>query len=467
MLTTRRHFLGGAAVSAAFAGLALAQEAPLESYRNEVFGYGPLRPDPEGLFDLPEGFSYTVVSRASEAMDDGLVVPHKADGMACFPLGGDRVRLVRNHELKVADINHGALGPGRTLIDRLNRKRVYDLDDNGLPLPGGTTTITYDLKTRRRVDQHLSLAGTTVNCAGGPTPWGSWLSCEEVVLNPGQGVRKSHGWVYEVPAGARGLVKAEPLPALGRFQHEAAAVDPRTGVIYLTEDSFDHKGLFYRFLPNDRRRPSRGGRLQALGVRDAPRGGDLRNFKGEPVTWTPGSWRDVTWIDLEGVDSAGADLRFRGQAAGAAFVGRGEGVFLSRDGLYIAATSSGPTQHGQILRYVPSPDEGQPGETDAPGYIQLFAEPVDGRALDYPDNLTVAPWGHILACEDRYSKDLKNHLRGITAQGQAYTIGRNVHPDNAELAGVCFSPDGSTLFVNIYWPGITLAITGPWAAFRA
>lgn len=472
MTASRRTFISGAAVTAAFAGFALrarAQEeaeAP-ETYRNEVYGYGPLQEDPYRILDLPAGFSYRIVSQAGETMSDGLLVPHKADGMACFPLGGDRVALVRNHELKLTDRNIGPLGLGRRLAGKLDKSKAYDLDDDGFPLPGGTTTLVYDLRAKSLVSQHLSLAGTTVNCAGGATPWGSWLSCEESTLAAGLGSAKDHGWVFEVPAVAKGLVDPVPLKAMGRFQHEAAAVDPRTGVIYLTEDSFDHKGLFYRFLPNDRTNPAKGGRLQALGLKAAPEGGDVRNFVNDPVTWKVGDVQDVTWIDLKGIDNPDEDLRFRGQAAGAAFVGRGEGVFFGHDAIYFACTSSGPQGHGQILRYVPSPREGQAGEADQPGRLHLFVEPADERVLDYADNIAIAPWGHLFACEDRYSDTERNHVKGVTPDGKVYTVARNVFTGNAEVAGVCFSPDGSTMFVNIYMPGITLAVTGPWGSFRA
>jgi secreted PhoX family phosphatase len=469
-MTTRRGFIAAAAVTAAFGGYAIragAQRAVDETYRNEVYGYGPLREDPHGIFDLPEGFSYRIVSRAGETMDDGLYVPGKTDGMACFPLDGSRVVLVRNHELWPSNIERGPAGPELRMIDKIDRMKAYDLDLEGRPLPGGTTTIVYDLAARRRVSQHLSLTGTVMNCSGGATPWGSWLSCEETVQQAGDGAHKDHGWVFEVPASARGLVEPRPLTGLGRFQHEAAAIDPRTGIVYLTEDSYDHLGLFYRFLPNDRRRLEAGGRLQALGLREAPEGGDVRNFKGQPVTWGAGDRKDVVWIDLEGIDNPHGDLRLRGQKAGAAFVGRGEGVFFGRDAVYFACTSSGPSQNGQILRYVPSPHEGRAGEADEPGQLELFVESADEKVLDYADNLAIAPWGHIFACEDRYSDTDRNHLRALTPEGKVYTVGRNVFEGNAELAGACFSPDGSTCFVNIYSPGITLAITGPWERFRA
>lgn len=123
-------------------------------------------------------------------------------------------------------------------------------------------------------------------------------------------------------------------------------------------------------------------------------------------------------------------------------------------------------QARSIFRYVPSAFEGQPGETDQPGKLQLFVESQNGRVLDYADNLVVAPWGHVIVCEDRYSDTLRNHLRGVTPEGKIYTLARNVHADNSEFAGACFSPDGGTLFVNLQNPGFTLAISGPWGAVK-
>lgn len=460
---SRRAFLGASAASLAFAGYARAQEEMSEdTYRNEVEGYGPLQEDPYRIFDLPAGFSYRIISQGGETMDDGLLVPDKFDGMGSFGLGPDRVILVRNHELKVTDRNFGPLGLGRRLTG-LDKTKAYDLDDDGFALPGGTTTLVYNLKTGRTEKQHLSLTGTTVNCAGGVTPWGSWLSCEEVTTQAGFNVGKDHGYVFEVPSRAKGLVQAVPLKALGRFKHEAACVDPRTGIVYLTEDKDD--SLLYRLITAAPGELLKGGRLQALGFVEEPEGCDTRNWEGA-TGMAPGSWRKARWIDLDDVEAPDDDLRLRGAQGGAAIFARGEGIFWGNNELYFTCTSGGAGGAGQIMRYVPSAREGHPDEKDAPGRVQLFVESADRNVLDYADNITIAPWGHIIACEDRYSDVERNHLKGITPEGKVYTIGRNVFRGNAELAGVCFSPDGSTMFLNIYQPGITLAITGPWSSFR-
>jgi len=467
MIASRRHLLTAAAGSAAFLGLsrlANAGDAAVDpaGYVNEVSGYGPLQTDPAGLFDLPAGFSYRVVSRAGDPMSDGLLTPDKMDGMGCFALDSDRVILVRNHELKPMDGDRGAFGPGRTLAGKIAADRIYDRDDSGLPMVGGTSTLVYDLRKRALETHHLSLAGTSTNCAGGVTPWGSWLSCEETTQGKGVEAGKDHGWVFEVPSRTRGLVDPTPLAGLGRFRHEAAAVDPATGVIYLTEDMAE--GLFYRFLPNDRTRLQAGGRLQALALPEG-RDADARNW--EASYWRQGDWRSARWIDLDGVDNPYEDLRYRGRAAGAAWFARGEGVFFGRGELYFACTSGGPGALGQIMRYVPSREEGKPGEADNPGRVQLFCEPHDARVMEMCDNVAVSPWGHLFVCEDK--TEGYNHLRAVTPQGKVYAMGRHAKPPaddgvNSELAGVCFSPDGSTLFVNIYRPGVTLAITGPWPA---
>jgi secreted PhoX family phosphatase len=462
---SRRSFLALAATSAAFGGLSQAfAQAPAE-YRNEVVGYGPLKPDPDGLFDLPEGFSYRIVSRAGEAMDDGLLTPGKMDGMACFADGPDRVILVRNHELRSSELDRSAFGADGALASKIAADKVYDRIPGGAPISGGTTSLIWDLRQQRRVTQHLSLAGTAVNCAGGRTPRRTWLSCEETEILPGPDAEKSHGWVFEVPADLRGLADPVPITGMGRFKHEATATDPHTGIVYLTEDFAD--GLFYRYLPNDPARLHAGGRLQALGFQEGA-AADPRNW--EHAFWKVGERRKVVWIDMDGVDSLGGDLRKRGAAKGAARFARGEGVWFGDGELFFTCTSGGPTRDGQILRYRPSRQEGRPGEKDRPGELQLFVESHDAAVMSMVDNLAVAPWGHLVVCEDKYAG--RNALKGVTPKGQVYTIGCNAAAPqhgapNSELAGVCFSPDGSTLFVNIYLPGTTLAITGPWKTLKA
>ena len=465
----RRDLIAGSTAALAFAGLARSVHAQTvaaeETYVNEVPGYGPLVSDPNRLLDLPEGFTYQVISQSGDTMDDGLFVPGQPDGMGCFDLGGGKLALVRNHELKGSSALHRNLGPGgfhQERIDRLDAARAYDTYKDGRVLPGGTTTLVYDLATRQTVSQHLSLAGTSTNCAGGRTPWGSWLTCEETEQTSADAdVTKAHGYVFEVPANAVGLVDPVPLKAMGRFEHEAVCVDPRTGVVYLTEDKVD--GLFYRFIPTTPGKLADGGRLQAMAIRGKP-AADTRNH--EAREWAVNDWREVVWIDMEDVESPNGDLRRRGHAAGAALVARGEGVFWGDGELYMTATSGGPLQRGQIMRYVPSPAEGARGEVRRPGRLQLFFESADIRTMNMGDNIVVAPWGHLIVCEDNYSADLRNHLKGVTPDGKVYTLGRNVFTGNSEFAGACFSPDGQVMFVNIMYPGVTLAIRGPWTSVR-
>lgn len=451
MKLTKRQFTA-LATSFAFAGLAKHGVIALDSVSRNELGYGPLVPDPDALIDLPKGFSYKVISSLGETMTDGFQVPDNADGMGCFKLDDQRVTLVRNHELNVLDVERGP-APDGGQIDF----PVFDTRDDGAVLPGGTTTIIYNLNAGEVEKQFVSLLGTIRNCAGGATPWGSWLTCEENVTLKGDGVAKDHGWVFEVPAAADGPVAPEPIKDMGRFNHEAAAIDPRTGIVYLTEDRDD--SLFYRFIPNTPGELQSGGKLQALGFANRASSTDTRNWDA-PV-WDVGDWAEVSWIDLNDTHSPGDDdLRIRGQARGAAIFARGEGVHWGDNELYFCCTSGGRSELGQIMRYVPSAFEGMRKEGDEPGQLQLFLESSDPNSFNFGDNLTVAPNGHLLVCEDQYTDNAINHIRGVTPEGQAYDFARI--RIQSESAGACFSPDGSTLFVNIFSPTRTLAITGPW-----
>ena len=468
METTRRSMIAGLSATAlGFAGLKLLSGSPA-SAQVMVTGYGPLVPDPARLLDLPMGFTYRIISREGEPMSDGLQTPAAFDAMACFPVRGRRhqVALVRNHELWPNLNEGGAFGADHGLARAIPRHKIFDFTPAGAPKLGGTTTLIWDMQRQQVLRSHLSLAGTCGNCAGGPTPWGSWLSCEETIESAAPLVSRPHGWVFEVPSKARGLVDPVPLTAMGRFVHEAAIVDPRTGIVYLTEDRPD--SLFYRFLPNVRGRLASGGRLQALGLIDQ-RERDLRNwpvsalqFSGQGMVHPVGGTVAVRWIEMDGVDSPNGDLKDRGFAKGALRFARGEGLALGRAGaiseFYFCCTMGGPKQLGQVWRYRPGRREGTAAEASEPGHLQLFLETGDSARLKNPDNVAVTPWGGLILCEDG-PDDQPQYLRGVTPQGQLYTIAAHSY---SEMAGACFSPDGRTLFVNAQSPGITFAVSGPW-----
>jgi secreted PhoX family phosphatase len=252
-----------------------------------------------------------------------------------------------------------------------------------------------------------------------------------------------------------GIQKPRPLKAMGRFIHEGAAVDPRSNAVYLTEDQTE--SMLYRFLPDQVGDLSTGGRLQCLAVRGKP-GFDTRNWIGSPLP--PGSAFQVEWIDLEDVDGKKNDLRIQGFTKGGAIFAHGEGIAFGNGAVFFACTYGGRTKTGQIWRYIPSPYEGREGEEGKPGRLELFVQPDNGRILFNPDQMTVSPWGDLMVCEDNPRRQF---LMGITPQGDIYTFARNAL-DDSELAGVCFSPDRTTMFLNMQNIGHTLAITGPWKA---
>jgi len=366
-------------------------------------------------------------------MSDGNPVPGDHDGMAAFPGSRDTTILVRNHELSPNQINKFGV--------KASDSQKYD------PLClGGTTTLIVDKNGDLQQD-YASLAGTYRNCAGGPTPWGSWISCEENTSTPAGNkfgnplnVSKKHGYNFEVPSQG-GLVKPVPLVAMGRFNHEAVAVDPVSGYIYQTEDRGD--SCFYRFRPQQPRNLVAGGILEALVIKDMPTVNTSTGFlakKGQPLA--------VEWVKLEDVDPVEDTLRQEAQTKGAAIFNRGEGAWYGNGLIYFVCTSGGEIGQGQIFAYNPVDET-----------LTLVVESEKESELDNPDNITVAPFGDLFLCEDG---NWEQFIVGINAAGEIYKFARNAI-NTSEFAGVCFSPDGSKLFLNIQNPGITFCIQGTWS----
>lgn len=449
-MTSRRSFLGTS--SLAFLGLQLYSHAETPGRLIEPFG--PLLKDPKGILDLPEGFSYRVLATQGDRMDDGFKVPGKADGMAAFPGPDGKVVLVCNHELSLAMTGVGPFANNTKLPDDFDAALCHDPGvGRQAPSLGGTSNLVFDPASGQKTAHFLSLLGTDRNCAGGPMPWGSWITCEEpddMVSERGL----QHGWCFEVKATASGgLQKPVPLKALGRYRHEAVALDPKTGILYLTEDR--NEGLLYRFLPETKNDLTKG-KLQALAIVDKP-SADLRNYNPEAKWPVAGESLKATWIDLQDTDSPKDDLRFRGIKAGAAAFARGEGIHFVDGAFYICCTDGGPKRRGQIFKLEPSADPAKPDS------LQLFLQPLESELLTNGDNLCPAPWGGIVICEDLIDPGFAPaaHVRCVTPEGKIFTLARN-SSTQGEFAGGCFSPDGKWFFVNIQSRGLTLAVTGPW-----
>ena len=406
-------------------------------------GYGPLAPvDDETtglpLLHLPAGFRYLSFGWNGDPLVNGTRTPGAHDGMAAFAASGSRVRLVRNHEIRDG---------GTPFAEH----PVYDPNAGG-----GTTTIEFDTATGTVVEAWASLSGTAVNCAGGPTPWGSWLTCEETVLGPGEeNYEQPHGYVFEVPADG----EASPVPfrAMGRFVHEAVAVDPDTGIVYETEDR--GSAGFYRFLPAEAGNLAAGGRLEMLAIADAP-GANL--LTGQ----IPGVWRPVSWVpiaDPDPRDIADNAVYAQGAAGGGATFARLEGAWYGDGRIYIVSTTGGEAEAGQVWEYDPAVER-----------LRLIFESPGKDVLDMPDNLCVSPRGGLVLCEDGQTSE-DNFVQGLTLDGRIFPFAKNdvvlagerngISGDFRirEFAGATYSPDGEWLFFNVQSPGITFAVTGPWA----
>jgi secreted PhoX family phosphatase len=452
--TSRRSFLGRTASVAGAAALpgifdSLLSRTGLGWEHRVSKGFGPLSPVRDDvsrlpLLKLPEGFRYVSHGWTGTQMSDGNRTPGAHDGMAVIAVHGDLVTICRNHELT---------GPDRAFADT---EHAYDAHG-----PGGCTNLVFDTKEGRFIKSWASLVGTSRNCAGGPTPWGTWLSCEETVAGPEDAVnedadafKETHGWIFEVPA--EGIAKPLPLKGMGRFVHEAIAVDPDTGIVYETEDR-GTSGM-YRYVPIEKGKLAAGGRLQMMRVVGAD---DLRSGQTNGAAW------DVQWVDIEEperrhspdtTDQLGVFAQ--GKAQGGATFARLEGCWQANGSIYFVSTDGGAAECGQIWQYVPREEK-----------LTLLFESPGKNVLKMPDNCCENPHGGLVLCED--SGDLPERLVMLTPEGTTFTLAENDIELHGELghrgnfrenewAGVCFSPDGKWLFVNIQTPGITFAITGPW-----
>ena len=422
-------------------------------------GYGPLEND-AGILLMPRGVQVRAFGAIGDPMSDGNVTPIALDGMAAFPAPRNRVRLVRNHE----DRNDPPFPP---------------IGANPYDPAAGAGTTTLEIGPDRRLERDwVSLSGTFVNCAGGPTPWGSWITCEETVAGPKEGFEKTHGWAFEVPSAAEGPVDPVPLTDMGRFSHEAIAIDPRTGIVYETEDNgFPPGSGLFRFLPNQPGRLAAGGRLQMAAVRGTPQA-DLR---GSAAAIPVGAEFPIVWVDLDlvdpGDDNSEADRRaalflngLEKQPEGGAIFDRLEGCWFGDGSMFFHDTRGGVRREGTVWQYTPAAREGQGGSDDV-GTLRLIFDSPGPDVLDNPDNITVNPHGGLILCEDGGGVQF---LRGLTRDGRIFDFAANQFND-AEFAGATFSPDGNTLFVNIQGEtrgiatdpgvkgaGMTLAIWGPW-----
>lgn len=451
--STRRQLLartGALGVSIAFAGNLsdlFANTAAAQPPGHT--GYGPLVPDPDGLLDLPKGFRYRVLSREGDPLRSGEgTVPSHPDGMTALPGRHGRVHLVRNHE------NRPTAKFSVPTVEGL----TYDPAGKG-----GCTALTLDADGDV-LSERVAIAGTAVNCAGGPSPWGTWLTCEETEDKAGtNGYTKDHGFIFEVDPTHPRRTGAVPLTAMGRFQHEAVAIDPYRGIVYETEDAFDRPfGLFYRFLPN---KPlggvgslRAGGRLQAMRVPGVP---DLSS-----VQETGATFDGIEWVDVPDPLAAGTPTRLQDYGRGGiTHAQKLEGCYWGGSCVYfvssfaIAEDGSAADHRGQVWRYDPA--------RRRLTLVVVFGPDTDVQLPgESPDNICLAPGGGLMVCEDG---DGAQHVFGLTRRGEVYAmargrqnIGTPEKPEWGEFAGVTFAPGGETMYVNCYTPGTTFAVTGPW-----
>lgn len=488
--TRRTLFKGAAGVGlvsvfhAWHAREALAAPKPVQPGFGPYGPVSPVRDHATGLelLQLPEGFQYRSFSWTGDMMSNGQPVPGGHDGMAAvtqrvIPGIGAATVLIRNHEL----------GLGATL----DAPAKYDtaLVASGSSVgraAGGNTTLVF--RGRQWIETTPALGGTLANCAGGPTPWGTWLTCEETItdLRPLGGLK--HGYVFEVRPDAA-QTTGRPIVAMGRMSHEAVAVDPATGAVYLTEDNRNMSGL-YRFLPNDASGTpgslEQGGRLQAARARGVP--------KADLNVAIAGQEYELEWVDIANPDadpSAFSDPPTvtglasgpfaQARAQGCLRMARGEGIWYHDGEMFIVDTATGRDGTNR-----PGRGEGAVWVLDLETnrLTALFVS-LSSATANNPDNVTVSPRGGVVLCEDGGGVNdafgFGERMLGLAPSGEPYIFcknntiltpvdiagaGKSVPPGDyrgREFAGACFDPAGDVMFANMQSPGITYAIWGPWA----
>lgn len=463
-LPSRRTLLRNGAIgfAAAFQGLNAHAEY-LGNGQARIPNYGPLRSIKDlrtglKLLRLPVDFQYVSFGwRDDPLTDSDGVTPSSHDGMGVVDTDADGiVTLIRNHELR----NSGSsFGTPEILYDPRGR--------------GGATRLRFDTHCGEWLSSEVVLAGTAANCAGGVTPRGSWLTCEEEISGPPQGYDHTHGWVFEVPA--QGMATPVPLRDMGRFKHEAVCVDVQTGYVFETEDDRYTSG-FYRFRPGRRGSAlalAGGGILEMLKVKGVPNADLMLINTGETfeVEWVPiddpqlGLQSGVgPYGSIDGQTTSASGPFFQGYQEGGAQFRRLEGCWFDDFDrlIYFTDTEGGFPRQGAVWCYDPSLET----------LRAVYVSPGPGT-LDNPDNITVSPRGGLLLCED--GGQSRERMHALTPQGQLSLFAQNDVVLNGEVNGISgnfrgaewcgatFDPSGRWLFVNIYSPGITFAITGPWS----